>query len=143
MDSSGHCRYCGSINHATDSHHRLERAIQDFEKWEIGSPDSTGTDGEPLRLTSVSGPPDLVRIVPCIIGADGSRLPFRAAAILRLWSQDDLEGFIFMLSFDRLNQEDLESVEAVCGAPGSPATVEIKFSPTTQPEALATTSASI
>lgn len=143
------CADCGSRNHGTSAHARLETAFRRFEPWGIGLLETqemlSGNPGEPSPFalpdeTNGAGssvpvglPPDQLRIVRSIISHDGLRdFPVEAPAISRLWRRDPAGGFTFMLSSDGVNDGERESLERLFGDRGSPVTVELRFSRTTR-----------
>ena len=95
------CEICGSTRHSTAGHAPLETSLR---RWGIGLTRSQlslpdGTSGAPSRGMSDSVPPDLVRIVPSIIFANGTMDYYRTAAILRLWKEDPEGACTCMLSW--------------------------------------------
>lgn len=142
------CRVCGSGNHGTHSHTRLEETYERYEPWEIGSRlvqeelllEGNGGVGAPIRLERSSGPPDQVRIVrSSISGAGFSDSPVVGAAVLRLWREDGAGGFTFMLSSDQMTAGECRSLERLCGDRGTGVSVAVAFSRTTQSEVRSTT----
>lgn len=130
------CRICDSMNHSTPGHFKLEDA---YRRWGLGlsplAPQeeidfSGGSPGVPSPSTPDSGRPDLLRIVPCTISELGSVASQETApAVLRLWRQDPEGGFTFTLSLAQSKELAL-FLAALCGAPGSIASVGLRFSRT-------------
>lgn len=124
------CRHCGSPQHGSAGHHRLEWSQQRWEPWGIGWEHLRGMRGGHSPGDLVLALPDLVRIVPSIISGGGFRdSPVVTPAILRLWNRDPSEGLTFMLSFDSpaFTMGELESLERQLGDLGSTATVAVRF----------------
>lgn len=147
-------------NHFTESHQKLERTYERYERWGIGlgiqtslalggepgapspsAPPSDANAAEPGHvgtavIESEDGVgillPDHLRIGRCIIGGIGwTGANLPGAAILRLWSVDAAGGFTFMLSSDRLLKGEIESLERLFGDHGSTVSVDVTFSRTT------------
>lgn len=142
------CRVCGSVNHRTHSHSKLEETYRRYEPWEIGSrmeqgelrPADGGGAGAPTHLAKSSGQPDQVRIVHSrISGAGFSDSPVKGSAVLRLWRKDGSGGFTFMLSSDQLTDGERDGLARLCGDHGTGVTVVVKFSRTTLQEVRHTT----
>lgn len=137
------CLHCGSTNHSTDSHERLEESFRRYERWVIGWRGSNGPDGEPSPSITGSAKPDLLRIVPSTIGGSGwVDSPTVGPAILRLWNPDPAGGFTFTLSSDRLTEGERDSLVRLCGDHGSIVMAAVRFFRTTQTEVRRTMSRS-
>lgn len=134
------CRECGSTNHGTGAHHRLENACK---RWGLGLTSSAvqseldlaGVPGAPSPSDHVLVRPDLLRIVPFTISRLG-RDPSRRAAILRLWKQDPEGGCTFMLSWDPSEEWEASSLARLFGGPGSIVLVDAGSTPSIRIAAL-------
>lgn len=131
------CAECGSENHGTGAHEKLEKA---YKRLGIGLTtlayqteiDLAGTPGQPSLSGRDSAPPDHLRIVPCIISAPGTSRPFRGAAILRLWRPDPEGGCTFMLSLDQFDHPYVRSfLDALFGGAGFVVLAEFGSTPLT------------
>lgn len=128
------CTRCGSNNHGTGAHEKLERA---YKRWGLGLTtladqpeiDPAGTPGAPSRSTSDSVPPDRLQIVPFTISTPG-REPFRGAAIMRLWKRDPEGGCTFTLSWALSEAPSLALfLEKLFGGRGFVVTVDVDSTP--------------
>lgn len=125
------CSVCGSENHGTGAHGRLERA---YAKWGLGLTSSAdqpeidlaGAPGAPSPSTNDSVRPDRLRIVPFTISGPGTTRPYKAAAILRQWSRDPEGGCTFTLSWAQFDHPSLErSLARLFGDRGITVSVEL------------------
>jgi len=149
------CRHCGSPRHGSRAHHRLTMQQGIWQPWAIGWVHSRGMPGVP----SPSGgfqtpppigehilvPPDLVAIVPSIIGVGSwTDSPVMTQAILRLWNPDPAGGLTFMLSYDSpaFSMSELSKLERQFSELGSRGTVAVRFASMSPTEALDITSQS-
>ena len=135
QDDPPPCGVCGSGQHGSLAHPKLEQAFRDFERWVIGfriRPGVlAGTHGPHSHSDKIGELPDRLRIVRSIIsGAGFTDSPVVAPATLRLWKEDPAGGCTFMLSSDRLSDGERESLASLFGDLGSSVTVELKFSRT-------------
>lgn len=125
------CTTCGSENHGTGAHEKLEKA---YKRWGIGlgtlaeqtEIDLAGTPGQPSPSTNGLVKPDRLRIVPFTISTPGTSRPYRGAAILRLWSPDPEGGYTFTLSWGPSDLRSLRPCLArLFGEAGIDVTVEL------------------
>lgn len=148
-DSDRPCETCGSQNHGTGAHAKLEKV---YARWGLGlTPlpqqteiDLAGTPGQPSPSGRDSVPPDQVRIVPFTISGPGTTAPYRGAGILRLWKLDPEGGCTFMLSWGQYDLPSLtRSLARLFGAPGIVVSVDAGSNPSIQVGELLGTSPSI
>lgn len=126
------CDECGSPNHSTQGHPKLESA---YKRWGIGLKasgpqgelevdDRGGITGAPSPLTNALVMPDHLRIVPCTISATGMQ-SITVAAVLRLWRKDPEGAHTFTLSWAPDAGQVIDRLARICGEPGSRVSVEI------------------